>query len=64
VKITTKALKRIEKLWGAAPGTAEGNVLDALMTLVEAYEREHSHRFTRSGGSHQVSTGAAGTIGP
>jgi len=36
-----EALRRIERLWGAAPGTAEGDVLDVLITLVEAYEREH-----------------------
>jgi HTH-type transcriptional regulator / antitoxin HigA len=36
-----EALQRIERLWGAAPGTADGDVLDVLITLVEAYEREH-----------------------
>jgi HTH-type transcriptional regulator / antitoxin HigA len=36
-----EALQRIERLWGAVPGTAEGDVLDVLITLVEAYEREH-----------------------
>ncbi len=36
-----EALQRIENLWGAAPGTADGGVLDVLITLVEAYEREH-----------------------
>jgi|SRR5271165_4713860 len=35
------ALRRIESLWGTAPGTAEGDELDVLATLVEAYEREH-----------------------
>jgi HTH-type transcriptional regulator/antitoxin HigA len=35
-----EALQRIEKLWGAAPSTAEGELLDVLITLVEAYERE------------------------
>lgn len=35
------ALQRIERLWGAAPSTADGDVLDVLITLVEAYEREH-----------------------
>lgn len=35
-----EALNEIEKLWGAAPGTAEGDRLDVLITLVEAYERE------------------------
>jgi HTH-type transcriptional regulator / antitoxin HigA len=32
------ALVEIERLWGAAVGTAEGDKLDALVTLVEAYE--------------------------
>jgi HTH-type transcriptional regulator/antitoxin HigA len=36
-----EALQRIEKLWGAAPGTPDGDVVDVLITLVEAYEREH-----------------------
>ena len=35
------ALRRIETLWGAASGTTEGDELDVLATLVEAYEREH-----------------------
>lgn len=34
-----RALKRIEQLWDAAPDTAEGLELDALATLVDAYER-------------------------
>ena len=32
------ALAEIEKLWGAASGTPEGDKLDVLATLVEAYE--------------------------
>lgn len=35
-----RALERIEALWEAAAGTAEGAELDALATLVEAYERK------------------------
>jgi HTH-type transcriptional regulator/antitoxin HigA len=35
------ALRRIETLWGAAPGTPAGDELDVLATLVEAFEREH-----------------------
>lgn len=35
------ALKEIERLWGAVPGTAEGDRLEVLITLVESYEREH-----------------------
>jgi HTH-type transcriptional regulator/antitoxin HigA len=33
-------LRRIEHLWGAAEGTPEGDELDVLATLAEAYERE------------------------
>jgi HTH-type transcriptional regulator/antitoxin HigA len=36
-----KALKEIESMWGAEEGTAEGDRLDILMTLVEAYEDTH-----------------------
>ena len=32
------ALVEIEKLWGAAVGTPEGDKLDILVTLVESYE--------------------------
>jgi|SRR5450631_1254358 len=35
------ALRRIETLWGAAPGTPAGDELDVFATLVEAFEREH-----------------------
>ena len=34
-------LLRIDKLMDAAPGTEEGDELDVLTTLVEAYERNH-----------------------
>jgi HTH-type transcriptional regulator/antitoxin HigA len=34
-----KALQRIEQLWDAAPGSPEADELDALATLVDAYER-------------------------
>src|SRR5580698_4395483 len=34
------AIREIEKLWGAADGTEEGDKLDILSTLVEKYE-EH-----------------------
>jgi len=33
-----EALKEIERLWGAEPGTADGDKFDVLATLVEAYE--------------------------
>ena len=32
------AILEIERLWGAAPGTADGDKLDILATLVEAFE--------------------------
>jgi HTH-type transcriptional regulator/antitoxin HigA len=35
------ALQQIERLWGKKPGTEAGDLLDVLITLVEAYEREH-----------------------
>jgi HTH-type transcriptional regulator/antitoxin HigA len=35
------ALKRIETLMCAAPGSAEGEELDILATLVDAYEAKH-----------------------
>jgi len=35
------ALRRIEAVWGATAGTSESDELEILVTLVEAYEREH-----------------------
>jgi HTH-type transcriptional regulator/antitoxin HigA len=35
-----RALKRIDELWGAKPGTPKGDELDVLMLLVEKYEDE------------------------
>ena len=35
------ALAEIERLWGSPQGAPEGDRLDVLMTLVDAYEREH-----------------------
>jgi len=35
------ALAEIERLWGAQAGTPEGDRLDILATLVDAYESEH-----------------------
>jgi HTH-type transcriptional regulator / antitoxin HigA len=35
------ALKEIERLWGAKAGTPDGDRLDVLATLVDAYETEH-----------------------
>jgi hypothetical protein len=35
------ALKEIERLWGAKADSPEGDRLDVLATLVDAYETEH-----------------------
>lgn len=35
------ALREIERLWGADEGTAEGDRLEVLTTLVGAYEQAH-----------------------
>lgn len=36
-----KALAEVERLWGAKSGTPEGDRLDVLATLVDAYETVH-----------------------
>jgi HTH-type transcriptional regulator/antitoxin HigA len=35
------ALKEVERLWNADPGTPEGDRVDVLVTLIEAYETKH-----------------------
>jgi len=35
------ALREIERAWGAKEGTPEGDRLDVLTTLVDAYEQKH-----------------------
>jgi HTH-type transcriptional regulator/antitoxin HigA len=35
------ALQEIDRLWGAEIGTPDGDKLDILLTLVEAYEETH-----------------------
>lgn len=35
------ALEAVERLWGAKSGTSQGDRLDVLVTLIEAYEEEH-----------------------
>ena len=35
------ALKELERLWGAKSGTPDGDRLDVLATLIEAYEDKH-----------------------
>jgi len=37
------ALLEVERLWGTSSGTPEGDRLDILATLIDAYESEH-HR--------------------
>jgi HTH-type transcriptional regulator/antitoxin HigA len=36
-----QALRKIERLWGAAKGTRKGDRLDVLIALADAYERTH-----------------------
>ena len=36
-----RAMAEVERLWGASAGTAKGDRLDVLATLIDAYEREH-----------------------
>jgi HTH-type transcriptional regulator / antitoxin HigA len=36
-----KALIEAERLWGAKNGTPDGDRLDVLATLIDAYEAEH-----------------------
>jgi HTH-type transcriptional regulator/antitoxin HigA len=36
-----QALRRVESLWNSAEGSPEGDELDVLATLIEAYERDH-----------------------
>lgn len=35
------ALAEVEKLWGARSGTARGDRLDVLATLIDVYEQKH-----------------------
>jgi len=35
-----RALQRVEALWGAPAGSLEGDELEILVTLIEAYERD------------------------
>jgi HTH-type transcriptional regulator/antitoxin HigA len=36
-----KSLAEVERLWGAKSGTPEGDRLDVLATLIDAYEARH-----------------------
>jgi HTH-type transcriptional regulator/antitoxin HigA len=35
------ALERVEKLWGSAANTPQGDELEVVVTLIEAYERQN-----------------------
>lgn len=35
------ALKEVERLWDCEPGSAEGDYVEVISTLVEAYEAKH-----------------------
>ena len=35
------ALKEVERIWNANPGTPDGDRVDVLVTLIEAYEAKH-----------------------
>ena len=35
------ALAEVERLWGAPAGSSDGDRLDILATLIDAYESEH-----------------------
>jgi HTH-type transcriptional regulator/antitoxin HigA len=35
------ALRRVEKIWDSTEGSVESDELDVLVSLIEAYEREH-----------------------
>jgi HTH-type transcriptional regulator/antitoxin HigA len=36
-----RALREVERLWGAARGSLQGDRLEVLIALVDAYERTH-----------------------
>jgi HTH-type transcriptional regulator / antitoxin HigA len=36
-----RALKEVERLWDAEPGTPAGDRVDVLVTLIEVYEAKH-----------------------
>lgn len=36
-----RAMKEVERLWGAKSGTPDGDRLDVLATLIDAYEEQH-----------------------
>src|ERR1700756_3752274 len=58
------ALKEIERLWGAKAGTPDGDRLDVLATLIDAYETEHHPMDPPDPIGDQVPHGAAGAPAP
>ena len=55
------ALKNVERLWEAEPGTPDGDRVDVLVTLIEAYEAEAlSNSGTRPDRRDRVHDGAKG----
>ncbi len=36
-----RALSQVERLWDAQPGTPAGDLVEVLVTLIEAYEAKH-----------------------
>ena len=70
------ALAEVGRLWGAASGTPEGDRLDVLTTLVEAYEEKHfpmdapdpieaiRFRLEQQGLDHHALVGVIGSAAP
>jgi HTH-type transcriptional regulator/antitoxin HigA len=70
------ALREIERLWSAKEGTPEGDRLDVLTTLVEAYEEKHfpmdapdpieaiRFRLEQQGLDHHALVGVIGSAAP
>ncbi len=48
------AMAEVARLWGAEIGTPDGDRLDVLVTLIDAYEAEH-HAINPPGPAHLVS---------
>ena len=55
------ALRRVEELWDSAEGSTEGDEVDILTTLIEAYEREHYPPSEPAAGLAHFSTGPSAT---
>lgn len=50
------SIKRIEELWGAKKDTTEGDELNLLVTLVEAYEMKDFPIFSPNTSSKKIDT--------